>query len=97
MKRLRVSIPILKQMDLDDVMRQFVLCSLIYKNYSKNQAIFVPANTIIQEIPDEQFNRLIDAYAGVTDENVDELTAKLQELGVHNTHTPPTTEPPGTT
>ena len=73
-RRLKVSIPILNALKLDGYMRQMVLSQLVEMCQKENQQIILPESIRVQTVPDDDFPKIIDAYAGVTPDNIQQVS-----------------------
>lgn len=73
--KLRISMPLMKYLMKDGALRQLVIMSLVKECKGQGQSIVVPAGMMVQSVSEEQFNKAMDSYAGLHDNNVDQVVA----------------------
>ena len=81
-RKLKVSIPIMKQLKVDHYMRQVLLTQLIFLNSKHGQSIIVPSGLKVQTVSDQDYGKVMDAFTGVNEDNYEEVQRRLVELGL---------------
>lgn len=70
-EKMRMSVPILKSLWMDDYLRQFFLTQLVSMNHKKGMSVLVSAGMLVNKIPPEDYRAAMDAYAGVNGSNLE--------------------------
>ena len=80
--RLRLSVPLLQRTLFDQQLRQLVLSSLVAQSVQDGSGIVLPDRAPVQLVSEPVFQQYQDAMAGLNANNMQEVQARLWELGV---------------
>ena len=81
-KRLRVSLPIMRSTRVDTDMRRLMMATLMQQSQDEGDAVVLPDNLRVQRVPSANFRKYIEMLSGITNENAEEVRTKMINLGI---------------